>query len=170
MGSSSSPPQSPRNETVIVGREREQAMLRQALDAMLAGHGSLVLVSGEAGIGKTTLVEWLAREAEAEGCLILKGGCYDLTTTPPYGPWIELLRGYSPSGDLPMVPTFFSDPDALEALGSQEALVDEAYRFFASISDQQPLLLILEDLHWSDEVSVGLLRSFAAKSAASACC
>ena len=51
----------------LIGREREQALLRHVLHEMLDGHGSLVLVSGEAGIGKTTLVEWLAREAEAAG-------------------------------------------------------------------------------------------------------
>ncbi len=86
---------------LLVGREREQVILRQALDEMLAGHGSLVLVSGEAGIGKTTLVDWLADQADEAGCLVLKGGCYDLTTTPPYGPWLEVIEHYSPTAELP---------------------------------------------------------------------
>ena len=59
---------------------------------MLAGHGSLVLISGEAGIGKTTLAEDVCREASDAGALVLAGHCYDRSETPPYGPWVELLE------------------------------------------------------------------------------
>ena len=59
--------------------------------AALAGHGSLVLIGGEAGIGKTALAEALCREAAEQGALVLVGRCYDLTETPPYGPWVELF-------------------------------------------------------------------------------
>src|SRR6478672_8690074 len=75
----------------LVGREREQAALRAALDAALAGRGSLVLIGGAAGIGKTALAEWLCREAAERGALLVVGRCYDLTETPPYGPWRELF-------------------------------------------------------------------------------
>ena len=161
MNHSSSHQSLGRPSSLLAGRQREQALLLQLLDDMRAGSGSLVLVSGEAGIGKTTLVEWLASKAEAHGCLVLRGGCYDLTTTPPYGPWRELLRRYSPLSGLPTVPNFVSDPGALAALGSQEALFDEAWRFFEAIAEQQPILVILEDLHWADQVSLDLLRFIA---------
>ena len=161
MNHSSSHQSLGRPSSLLAGRQREQALLLQLLDDMRAGSGSLVLVSGEAGIGKTTLVEWLASKAEAHGCLVLRGGCYDLTTTPPYGPWRELLRRYSPLSGLPAVPNFVSDPGALAALGSQEALFDEAWRFFEAIAEQQPILVILEDLHWADQVSLDLLRFIA---------
>ena len=75
----------------LVGRDREQAMLRAALDAALAGRGSLVLIGGEAGIGKTALAEALCGEAGERGALMLVGRCYDLAETPPYGPWAEAL-------------------------------------------------------------------------------
>ena len=142
----------------LVGREREQALLRHVLHEMLDGHGSLVLVSGEAGIGKTTLVEWLAREAEAQGCLVLSGGCYDLTTTPPYGPWIEMLATYVPHDSLSSKPLFVEDLAALSALGNQERLFAAAREFFHEIATQQPLVISLEDLHWADEASVDFLR------------
>jgi predicted ATPase len=70
----------------LVGREREVAVLRQHLDAALDGRGSLVLIGGEAGIGKTTLAEALCQEATERGAVLLVGRCYDLTETPPYGP------------------------------------------------------------------------------------
>src|SRR5262245_60958137 len=80
-------PPSPTRAAPLVGREREQAMLRDALAAARAGRGALVLIGGEAGIGKTALAEALCEEAEAQGALALVGRCYDLTETPPYGPW-----------------------------------------------------------------------------------
>src|SRR5438552_1184590 len=73
----------------IVGRDREQAILHDALDAALTGRGGLVLVGGEAGIGKTTLAEALCQEASERGALVLVGRCYDLSETPPYGPWAD---------------------------------------------------------------------------------
>src|SRR4051812_6726027 len=89
--------------SALVGRERELATLRERLVSALAGHGSLVLIGGEAGIGKTALAETLCREAAERGALVLVGRCYDLTETPPYGPWVELLGQYHPAdGDPPL--------------------------------------------------------------------
>jgi predicted ATPase len=70
----------------LVGREREHALLRERLAAALGGHGSLVLIGGKAGIGKTTLAEALCQDAVEQGALVLVGRCYDLSETPPYGP------------------------------------------------------------------------------------
>ncbi|HUG14661.1 MAG TPA: toll/interleukin-1 receptor domain-containing protein, partial [Thermomicrobiales bacterium] len=68
-----------------VGREQEQHELRGQLTKAIAGEGGLLLLGGEAGIGKTTLVGWLREQAESNGALALSGGCYDLSVTPPYG-------------------------------------------------------------------------------------
>ena len=71
--------------TPLAGRERELARLREALARALAGAGSLVLLGGEAGIGKTTLAAALSREATEQGALVLTGRCFDLTTAAPIG-------------------------------------------------------------------------------------
>src|SRR6187399_2103585 len=84
--------------TPLVGRERERALLRDRLDGTLARSGGLVLIGGEAGIGKTALAEWLCAEAAGRGALVLVGRCYDLSETPPYGPWAEALTR-CPGGD-----------------------------------------------------------------------
>src|SRR5215210_3239842 len=81
-----------RAQPPLVGREREQALLRDQLAAALAGEGGLVLIGGEAGIGKTALAEALLREAAEQGALVPVGRCYDLSETPPYGPWAEALE------------------------------------------------------------------------------
>ena len=84
----------------LVGRANEQDQLLGHLSAAIEGRGSLLLIGGEAGIGKTYLVQDLARQAAAAGILVLTGSCYDLSATPPYGPWIDLaLRFPHEPGD-----------------------------------------------------------------------
>ena len=143
---------------MIYGRDRERAQLRELLDDAIAGHGSLVLISGEAGIGKTTLVDDLVHEAIEQGCLVLTGGCYDLGTTPPYGPWTEVLfRRYHPDGDLPPLPDPLREGD-LSSIGGQQELLALVFDFLTDVSTVQPLIVVLEDLHWSDEASLEALR------------
>jgi TIR domain/AAA ATPase domain len=84
--SPTSPSTPARERPFIVGREGEQAWLSERLDRMLSSRGGTVLVGGEAGIGKTTLVEDLSAEAEEHGALVLWGHAYDLSVTPPTVP------------------------------------------------------------------------------------
>ena len=143
----------------IVGRQRELSQLREAMDRSLQSTGQLVLVGGEAGIGKTTIVQALLREAEQRGCLVLSGGCYDLTTTPPYGPWEEITRAYPETADLPLLPAPLREgTGSMEGIPSQAALFDLVASFLAEVADRKPLVLLLEDLHWSDAESLALLR------------
>jgi DNA-binding NarL/FixJ family response regulator len=142
----------------IVGRDREIALLRESLLRALDGMGSLVLVSGEAGIGKTALVQTVVTLARSEGALVLSGAAYDLSATPPYGPWLDLIREYPRYEDLP---EFMKDREAVARLGSQEDLHAAVFEFFREVADQTPLMLILEDLHWPDQVSLDLLRYMA---------
>ncbi|HET8628543.1 MAG TPA: AAA family ATPase [Thermomicrobiales bacterium] len=140
----------------LVGRDRERAALRDCLAAALAGRGRLVLLGGEAGIGKTALAAAFGREAAAGGALVLAGHCYDLTETPPYGPWVEALAG------LP------ADPEHPASLAGDEAGSEDQGALFARVRDRlaaaarrRPLALLLEDLHWADPGSLDLLRYLA---------
>src|SRR5207244_7067684 len=103
----------------LVGREREQAALREHLAAALAGQGGLVLLGGEAGIGKTALAEALAAEAVAQGALVLVGRCYDLSETPPYGPWTEAFARYRGGAGLPPRPPALARPGRTGAAAGQ---------------------------------------------------
>lgn len=152
------PAQPHRPRRLLVGRERELARLRQVFDDTVAGRGALVLISGEAGIGKTALVNDLVASAREQEALVLTGGCYDLTTTSTYGPWAEALRHYRPQDGRPKVPAWFSNQEEMEKVGSQTALFEEARCFLADVAGHQPLVIVLEDLHWSDGASLDALR------------
>ena len=145
----------PRPPARIAGREREQRLLCEQLDAA-AGGGRLVLVGGEAGIGKTALVGWLTDEALCQDALVLSGGCYDLTVTPPYGPWLDAFERYVPEDGSPPRPSFASDA-AIDTLTWFETV----QTFLAELAANRTLVLILEDLHWADPASLDLLRHLA---------
>src|SRR5215212_10694510 len=138
----------------LVGRDRELALLRDRLTAAQGGRGSLVLISGEAGIGKTALADTLARTAADTGARVLTGHCYDRIETPPYGPWIEIARrvqALPAAANAPPVP-------GLDGATSQAALFAQARDFLLALSAARPLVLVLEDLHWADSASLDLLR------------
>jgi predicted ATPase len=139
---------------LLVGREREKATLREALDAALAGRGSLVLIGGEVGIGKTTLAEVTLAEAAGRGVLILVGRCYDLSETPPCGPWAEALARALGDGDLPAPP----DSAGGAEVASQAALFAQVRDYLAALAGHRPLVVLLDDLHWADPASLDLLR------------
>ena len=140
------------------GREGEQTQLRACFAQACAGHGNLVLIAGEAGIGKTSLAAAICDEPAAAGTLVLSGGCNDLTTTPPYGPWVEVAAGYPDNAGLPPIPAQLRAGGGMAGIDSQAALFELTGRFLASIAEQRPLVLRLEDLHWADPVSLDLLR------------
>jgi tetratricopeptide (TPR) repeat protein len=160
-GSRSGAPIRRRQEPFVVGREREQAQLRARLDDLATGRGSLVLLAGEAGIGKTTLTTWLAWAAEQQGALVASGGCYDLTMTPPYGPWARLTGDWPDDPDLPPMPSELREGTGMGAIRNQIEFIALFERFLAEASAARPLLLLLEDFHWADEASLDLLRSLA---------
>ena len=142
----------------LVGRERELGVLRDHLAAAIGGRGSLVLIGGEAGIGKTALAEAACREAEQRGALVLVGRCYDLTETPPYGPWLRLFEGYQPGDDLPPRPTAFVEPGVVGAVTGEAALFRQVLDFLRQAGAQRPVVLLLDDAQWSDPASLDLLR------------
>jgi DNA-binding CsgD family transcriptional regulator len=142
----------------IVGRESELEMLHACFERAVSGDGSLVLISGEAGIGKTTLVRDLIHHAEAQGALVLSGGCYDLTTTPPYGPWKEVFRSLELPDGQHGVPEILRQDDLADDELKKAAQFEQTRSFITGISQRQTLVVILEDLHWADQSSLELLR------------
>jgi DNA-binding CsgD family transcriptional regulator/tetratricopeptide (TPR) repeat protein len=147
----------------LVGREREQAALREALDAAVAGHGTFVLIGGEAGIGKTALAEWLLAEAIGRDALVLVGRCYDLSETPPYGPWAEALADAPIGEGLTGLPQAVLPPHRHDgvAVTLQGDISRHLRTYLTALAASRPLVLFLDDLHWADPASLDLLRVLA---------
>ncbi len=148
----------PHDAVKLAGRERELALLREKLAAAKHGRGGLVLIGGEAGIGKTTLAEAMCREATQHGAMILIGRCFDLAETPPYGPWIDLSARYPANLSLPALPPAFAERGTVGAVPSQMALFVQVQDFLTALAARQSVVLLLDDLHWADPASLDLLR------------
>jgi DNA-binding NarL/FixJ family response regulator len=165
----------------IVGRARDLEGFRAAFDRMLTGRRQVVLISGEPGIGKTRYAEALADVAEDQGALVLWGRCHEETGAPPYWPWVQILRAYVDASSLDEVRlnmgTAAKDIAAIvpELLDSSQPIpaapssitnsnparfrtFDAIRQFFHHATQQVPITLVLDDLHWADAPSLSLLE------------
>jgi hypothetical protein len=149
----------------LVGREREQSVLRDQFALCRAGQGRLVLIGGAAGIGKTALAALFCREATDLGARVLTGRCFDRAESPAYGPWLYLFERLlatlpaTPSSVPP--PPAFHTPGTVGAVAGQAQLFRQVLDFFKSLTAEQPVILLLDDVQWSDPDSLDLLRALA---------
>lgn len=140
----------------MIGRNEERDALIRALERAQSGHSSVALISGEAGIGKTTLASELRAAAEARGIPVLWGRTPEATWAEPYAPWIEALDRLE-GGSAPL----FQTADGLAAEDRQAQIHDRVLRHLSSSVKRQAMLLVLEDLHWAQPATLDLLRHVA---------
>ncbi|MEE8346318.1 MAG: protein kinase [Dehalococcoidia bacterium] len=167
---------------VFVGREKEMDELRAGLEDALSGRGRLLMLVGEPGIGKTRTSEEFATYAGLRNAQVLWGRCYEGEGAPAYWPWVQVVRSYVHDRDpqelmsemgpgaadiaqvvsevkerLPGLPT----PPTLEPEQARFRLFDSITTFLKNASKSQPIILILDDLHWADKPSLLLLQFLA---------
>ncbi len=168
----------PRPQRLMVGRDGELAQMIAALDRTVEGHRQLCFVTGEPGIGKSTFVETVRERAEDRGIAVVVGHCIEQHGAPePYLAVIEMLgnlkkteRGeaamaslvrFAP-GFIAQAPHLVTDAQHVDALARSRAANDaramrELVEALEEIASQQPLVVVLEDLQWSDVATLDLL-------------
>ncbi len=148
-------------QPALYGRDTERAALRQLYEETLTRGGRLVFISGAAGIGKTALVRDFRQFAEHSGAMVLIGRSYEGSELSPYWPWIETLQQYDSGNHSLEIPEQLRNGVDLEDIRSQPALFERARDLFGTLSDQCPLVIVLEDAHWIDQASLDALRYLA---------
>jgi predicted ATPase len=164
---------------VFVGRRRELDQLDAVLADARRGRGRLVLLSGEAGIGKSRLADELATRARGAGSRVLWGRCWEAGGAPAYWPWVQALRAYVREAEpetlrpqlgpgapdvahlVPEVRDLVPDlpePLDLESEGARFRLFDSTAAFICRASEDEPILLVLDDLHVADTPSLLMLE------------
>ncbi len=168
------------SSSIFVGRVVERAQLEAGLDEAVRSDPGLVLLGGEAGIGKTRLATELATIAGLRGAMVLRGHCLDAkAASMPFAPFIEILRGLLLGQPAPanvgtdepgrsalyrLVPEIEPQP----VVERRPPTEDERVRLFYAVlgllgraAMDRPLLVVIEDLHWADASSLDLLKFIA---------
>ena len=159
---------------VLVGRAEQLAVLEAALDPFRRGGPSVVLVGGEAGVGKSRLVSEFAARASAAGARVLTGGCVELGTDGlPFAPFTavlrDLVRDIGPDGVAALLPSGVTrdfarllpefgpaDGDAGDIV-ARARLFEQMLALLERLADDGPVVLLIEDAHWADRSTRDLL-------------
>ena len=157
----------------LIGRESALAAVGSVLSDARSGSGQFLMISGEAGIGKTAMLAALINRAGLAP-LVLRGFCWEGDGAPPYWPWSQVLRASGlPMAELGEAGWLLEPVRSAESM-SAAAAADAQFRLFEAVSRclgglaaDRPVLVVLDDLHWADEPSLRLLgflaRALAAK-------
>lgn len=163
----------------FVGRAAELRDLESGLADAVGGRGSLFMIGGEAGIGKTRLAEEIVIRGRDRGATAVWGACWERGGAPAYWPWIQAIRGLAEHAELPEVMDVLGPrgplvaqivPDLAEAvpglpdappLDSEQArfaLFDAVASFIRVLSGAAPAVIVLDDMHAADQASLHLLE------------
>src|SRR5688500_8434981 len=164
------------SSSVTVGRDASFNALLDRLDKAIEGHGRLLLLGGDAGVGKSRLIRDLKHAAGTRELRIIEGRCSSTESSVPYAPLMDALRFRISRGEsaavgevlgplravlAPLFPQLAANAAASEPPGERERPFDLIFRVLARLSADEPMLLILEDVHWADPTSLDLLHHLA---------
>lgn len=163
----------------FVGREEIMGHLIGAIDSIVAGRGKILVLRGEAGIGKTRCATELSNHIDDRKVGVWMGRCQETLGQPSFWPWIQILRNAAGElrGDSSLKPEItrllsFLVPSHQEASGSKPSdipqsktdrfwLYDRLHGFLRGSSASDPRILIIDDIHWADEASLEFLSFIA---------
>lgn len=172
-------------EIPLVDRVEEMNVLKEAVYRAVHGEGGLVFIHGEAGIGKTRLVRELGAYARSRGVQVLYGRCpalFRMDGVPPYILWKEVIKdyletctpeqlnrviGFYPAEVVKLVPELsqklraFPQSFPISSEQEQSRLFEAVSQFITNISQETPLLVVLDDLQWTDPSSLLLMHYLA---------
>ena len=164
---------------VLIGRQDHLDLLTRLVEQVRRGAGQVALVTGEAGIGKSRLVATVGRHASEQGLFALNGNCYEQDRALPYAPFLDLLssltgRGTSSEDGARLKPSARALAHVLDELTTPETTAassepeepgqkrrrrhEALVGILLNLASVQPMLLVIEDLHWADDDTLALLQ------------
>src|SRR5215471_2729773 len=142
----------------LIGRQEPLEVLTGLAAAVTQRRGSLVMVRGAAGIGKTRLVEELAQTATGWGLDVAWSACWEGSAAPAFWPWIHLLRDLGLDDAADRLDAGSGSSGVPEPRSARLALLDGVARDLAEAVRERPALLVIEDIHWADPGTMLVLR------------
>ena len=158
-------------EAPLIGRSAELMALHRALEDARSGRGRIIVLLGEAGIGKSRLVAEVMTEARPGTGRVLFGRAYESAQILPFGPWVDAIRntgllaehatlsGLSPVWRAELARLFpeLAEPDLPAPSDDYLHLFESLVHLIAHLAATRPIAIVVEDVHWADEMSVRLL-------------